>query len=149
MADQHSRVLRGEVVAAPIGAERSAHSTVAPGGGGHVQRVGDQAGSGVFSHEFADEAPRPHVGQGAEVQPALGGGDEGDVVRPDGVGTAWSGIAADQAHRPPTSPGGAHLSGPADWWIAEIRWRGMIRSTRLRLTTRPRLRNSAATLGPP
>src|SRR5664280_1753415 len=121
-ADPEFRGLVGErlrgVLGAPVGVEYR------PGGEGvitarHLQRVDDQVGSQVLGHRVADAGLGVAVDNGGQEQPALPGGDVGDVPdqlhpRPIGGEVAaqqvWDrrGVAGDGRGRPPRP----RLAGP-------------------------------------
>src|ERR1017187_1663992 len=70
-----------------------------PGGDGHVEGGGDQAGAHVPGDRPADHGPRVQVDDGGQVGPAVPGPDVGDVAAPAGVGVRGGEVAADQVRR--------------------------------------------------
>jgi hypothetical protein len=48
--------------------------------GGHVHSVDDQAGTVMIGHGAADDLAGREIQSGRQVEPALGGGDVGDVA---------------------------------------------------------------------
>src|SRR5664280_2479970 len=107
-----------EVYWVPVGVEYR------PGGEGvitarHLQRVDDQVGSHVLGHRVADAGLGVAVDNGGQKQPALPGGDVGDVpdqLHPRPIGgevtaqQVWGrrGVAGDGGGRPPRP----RLAGP-------------------------------------
>lgn len=62
----------------------------------HVEGVGDEFGAVVVGHGVADDLAGGQVEPAGEVEPALGGGQAGDVADQLDAGTLGMKVAADQ-----------------------------------------------------
>lgn len=105
----------------------------------------------MLGHGVADHFPVGQVDRRGQVQSALTGGQVGDVTDEPLPGRSRGELPAYQVRRRchgGVGPGQRPAPAAGDTDDAMPRTR-MIRSTRLRLTCRPRRRSSAATRGEP
>jgi hypothetical protein len=111
--------------------------------------VADEFGAHVCGHGVPGDLPVEQVDRGGQIQPALAGGQVGDVADEPQTGRGGGEVA-----RTRSGTGTAALS----CRVSDRRRRRvipamprsrMIRSTRLRLTGRPWRRSSAVTRGDP
>ena len=90
--------LAAAVLAAPVRVEDQSGCRLAPEPR-HAQGIRDQAGLYVGLHAPAQHLTAEQVDHGGQVQPALAGGDVGDVAGPDPVGRIHRELAVEQVGR--------------------------------------------------
>ena len=90
--------LAATVLAAPVRVEDQSGRWLAPEPR-HAQGIRDQAGLHVRLHAPAHHLAADQVDHGGQVQPAIAGGDIGDVAGPDPVGRIHRELAVEQVGR--------------------------------------------------
>ena len=73
-------VVVGGVLRAAVGVGDDAGDGAAAGGDGHAEGVEDELGAHVVGHRVAEQPAGAEIEHRRQVQPALTGGDVGDVL---------------------------------------------------------------------
>ena len=105
--------LLGGELCSPISVEHDPCGEAATGGGGHVERGDDQVGALLLAHGVSQDSTRVRITHGAQVDPALGAAQVGQIRDPHPVQGTLIPLAHAvilMGHRaPPAAPGRARV----------------------------------------
>jgi hypothetical protein len=96
---------------------------------GLVERVQDQIRTHVVGQTPTHDAPRTQIDDHGQVEPSRAGRDEGDVARPDAIGSRGQGLAGEEIGRRACRPGRRWFWAGSSWAGARASFSGPWRLT--------------------